>query len=557
MGAGGAGMRASIELVNSGLKTVIVTKSLLGKAHTVMAEGGIAASLGDVDPQDNWKVHFNDTVVEGVYIGDWRMAEILAKEAPERVYELEKYGALFDRTPEGKIMQRAFGAHTYRRLCHVGDKTGLEIIRTLEDQVLHKDIKVFDETIITKIIVAGGRVAGAVGLKIREGKFIFIKAKAILVATGGLGRLYHVTSNSWESTGDGIALAFKSGAVLRDMEMIQFHPTGMVWPPGVKGLLVTEGVRGEGGMLFNTKGERFMLRYSPQKKELDARDVVARAIYHEIMSGNGTEHGGVYLDIRHKGAAFIKKKLPGMYDQFKDFAGVDITKERMEVAPTVHYFMGGIMVEADTCATNVKGLYSAGEAAGGLHGANRLGGNSLADILVFGRRAGIAMVEYIKSAGMPKVNDSEVIDEINRIKSYLNPSGSNPYPIITELRDTMSNNVGIIRDEKGLFEALEKIKELRAKVSSIGVKGSLVFNQGLIACIELENMLLLAECTVRSALERKESRGAHTRSDYPKKDPAMKLNFTCTYDSGSIKIGTSQIKEMPPELKSIITPEVY
>ena len=551
-------MRAALELVKSNLKIVIVTKSLLGKAHTVMAEGGIAASLGDVDPEDNWKVHFNDTVVEGVYIGSWRMAELLAKEAPDRVYELEKYGALFDRTPEGKIMQRAFGAHTYRRLCHVGDKTGMELIRTLEDQVLHKNVTVLDETIITKIFTSNGAVAGAIGLRIRDGKFVLIKSKATLVATGGCGRLYHVTSNSWESTGEGIALAFKAGAILRDMEMVQFHPTGMVWPPGVKGLLVTEGVRGEGGLLFNTKGERFMLRYSPQKKELDARDVVARAIHNEIKEGRGTEHGGVYLDIRHKGASFIKKKLPGMYDQFKDFAGVDITKERMEVAPTVHYFMGGIEVDAETCATNVKGMYSAGEAAGGLHGANRLGGNSLADILVFGRRAGIAMADYIKSsADVAAINESDVAAEVARVKSYLKNDGSNPYDIMSKLRDAMSEKVGIIRTGKDLVDALDEIRALESQVNSIGVKGGLLFNQGLMACIELENMLLVAKCIVMSALQRKESRGAHTRSDYPKKDPELRLNITCSYSDGKVLLGTSKIPAMPEDLRSIVTPEVY
>ena len=551
-------MRAALELVKSNLKVVIVTKSLLGKAHTVMAEGGIAASLGDVDPEDNWKVHFNDTVVEGVYIGNWHMAELLAKEAPDRVYELEKYGALFDRTPEGKIMQRAFGAHTYRRLCHVGDKTGMELIRTLEDQVLHKNVTVLDETIITRIFTSNGTVAGAIGLRIRDGKFVLIKSKATLVATGGCGRLYHVTSNSWESTGEGIALAFKAGATLRDMEMVQFHPTGMVWPPGVKGLLVTEGVRGEGGLLFNTKGERFMLRYSPQKKELDARDVVARAIHNEIKEGRGTEHGGVYLDIRHKGAAFIKKKLPGMYDQFKDFAGVDITKERMEVAPTVHYFMGGIAVDAETGATNVKGMYSAGEAAGGLHGANRLGGNSLADILVFGRRAGAAMTDYIKSSAQRTViNENDVKAEVDRVKSYLKADGSNPYDIMAKLRDAMSEKVGIIRTGKDLVEALDEIRTLESQVGSIGVKGGLLFNQGLMACIELENMLLVAKCIVMSALQRKESRGAHTRSDYPKKDPEFRLNITCSYSDGKVVLGTRSIPDMPDDLKSIVTPEAY
>ena len=420
IGSGGAGLRAAIEAGANGASVVVVSKSLLGKAHTVMAEGGIAASLGDVDSKDSWEVHFSDTIIEGVFLGNWRMAEIMAKEAPERVYELERYGALFDRTPEGKIMQRAFGAHTYRRLCHVGDKTGLELIRTLEDRILHmNNISVMDETLITKIVSKDNKVIGAIGFEMKTGKFVVFNIKSVIIATGGLGRIYKITSNSWESTGDGIALAFKAGAKLVDMEMIQFHPTGMVWPPGVKGLLVTEGVRGEGGILLNSKGERFMLRYSPKKKELDARDVVARAIYNEIKNGNGTEHGGVYLDITHKGAAFIKKKLPAMYEQFKEFAGIDITKEKMEVAPTVHYFMGGILVDAETCKTNIEGLYAAGETAGGLHGANRLGGNSLADILVFGRRAGLYASEYIKNAKAGKMGVREIEAEIDNVKKYI------------------------------------------------------------------------------------------------------------------------------------------
>ncbi len=429
IGSGGAGLRAAIEAGANGASVVVVSKSLLGKAHTVMAEGGIAASLGDVDSKDSWEVHFSDTIIEGVFLGNWRMAEILAKEAPERVYELERYGALFDRTPEGKIMQRAFGAHTYRRLCHVGDKTGLELIRTLEDRILHmNNISVMDETLITKIVSKDNKVIGAIGFEMKTGKFVVFNTKSVIIATGGLGRIYKITSNSWESTGDGIALAFKAGAKLVDMEMIQFHPTGMVWPPGVKGLLVTEGVRGEGGILLNSKGERFMLRYSPKKKELDARDVVARAIYNEIKNGNGTEHGGVYLDITHKGAAFIKKKLPAMYEQFKEFAGIDITKEKMEVAPTVHYFMGGILVDAETCKTNIEGLYAAGETAGGLHGANRLGGNSLADILVFGRRAGLYASEYIKNAKAGKIGVREIEAEIDNVKKYIDNKnkGVNP-----------------------------------------------------------------------------------------------------------------------------------
>ncbi|MEM0149354.1 MAG: FAD-binding protein, partial [Candidatus Micrarchaeaceae archaeon] len=375
--------------------------------------------------------------------------------------------------------------------------------------------------------------------------------------SGGLGRLYKVTSNSWESTGDGIALAFRIGATLRDMEMVQFHPTGMVWPPGVKGLLVTESVRGEGGILLNAKGERFMLRYSPVKKELDARDVVARAIYNEIENGNGTAHKAVYLDITNKGAAFIKKKLPAMYEQFKEFAGVDITKEKMEVAPTVHYFMGGIKVDAETCRTNVLGLYSCGEAAGGLHGANRLGGNSLADILVFGRRAGLDAARYSESVELERISMDEINREISRMKSYLNEDAASPYPLMEELRETMSEKVGIMRNEKALREALNKITELKERSKAIGVKGGIKFNQGFMTCFELDNMLTLAECLVMSAIERKESRGAHTRSDYPKKDPNYKLNILCKLQNGNVVLDKEQIPEMPEYLKSIVKDEVY
>jgi succinate dehydrogenase / fumarate reductase flavoprotein subunit len=428
VGAGGAGMRAAVEAFDRGAKVMLACKSLLGKAHTVMAEGGIAASLGNVDPEDNWKVHFSDTVVEGQFINNWKMAEIFAKEAPDRVIELEHYGALFDRTPEGKIMQRPFGAHTYRRLCYVGDRTGLELIRTLEDQVIKRNIPYLDETVITKIFKdqKTGAVSGALGIRIRTGEIVLFKCKAVVLATGGCGRVYSVTSNSWETTGDGLSLAFRAGAELMDMEMIQFHPTGMIYPAGVRGLLVTEAVRGEGGVLTNIKGERFMEKYDPKRKDLSARDVVARAIYSEIMAGRGTPNGGVYLDIRHRGADYIKKKLPSMYYQFLEFAGVDITKERMEVAPTTHYQMGGVKVDPETCQTGVKGLYAAGEVACGLHGANRLGGNSLSDILVFGRRAGLAASVYVKGAEGGQVSDDDVHGEIARILSpFRVTSGAN------------------------------------------------------------------------------------------------------------------------------------
>lgn len=557
IGAGGAGLRAAIAGYDSGRKVTVVTKSLLGKAHTVMAEGGIAASLGNIDRKDNWEVHFNDTVVEGVYISNWRMAELLAKEAPDRVLELEQYGALFDRTPEGKISQRAFGAHTYRRLCHVGDRTGLELIKTLEDQVLHRDIEFFDELYITKLLKKDQRVIGAVGLKLDSGEFYVFSAKAVIIATGGCGKIYKVTSNSWESTGDGIGLAFSAGAELMDMEMIQFHPTGMVYPPGVRGLLVTEGVRGDGGILLNSEGERYMLRYSPKKKELDARDIVARANYAEIMAGRGTPHGGVYLDISHKGPDYIKTKLPSMYAQFKDFAGVDITKEKMEVAPTVHYQMGGIKVDPDTTKTNVEGLFAAGEVASGLHGANRLGGNSLADILVFGRRSGLGASEYSGNVTSEEIPESDVEREISRVKSFLKDGAGNPYEVIDTLSQNMSDNVGIIRNERTLQKALETIIELKSDAAKVGVRGNLKYNKGLLACLEISNMLIAAEAVVRGALLRKESRGAHARDDYPKKDVNLRKNIIYKIGEEGMSLELRAVPEMPEELKKLVDPEEY
>ena len=559
IGSGGAGMRAALAALEAGRTVTVLSKSVLGKAHTVMAEGGIAAAVANVDSEDNWKVHFSDTIIEGGYIGNYHMAHILATEAPDAVYELERMGALFDRTPDGKIMQRAFGAHTYRRLCHVGDKTGLEIIRTLEDRILHRKAIIFDETVITKIIVKNSKVIGAIGLHMRSGRFCVFNAKSIIIATGGLGRIYKVTSNSWESTGDGIALAFDCGAFLSDMEMVQFHPTGMVWPHGVRGLLVTEGVRGEGGILYNTKNERFMLQYSPQKKELDARDVVARSIYYEIQKGNGTAHGGVYLDITHKGAEFIKKKLPGMYTQFMEFAGVDITKEKMEVGPTVHYFMGGILVDAYSCATNIEGLYAAGEATSGLHGSNRLGGNSLADILVFGKRAGESAAKFATNAKQTRINETEISDEMHKISGYLSESHKkiNPYTLVDELREAMQQHLGIMREQKDMEKGLEIIKSIEKKSINIGVDGGLEFNQGLIECIELKNMIILAKCMFISAMERKESRGAHTRKDYPKKRLEWKKNIVCAKNGSNIKITYRDVERMPKELLKIVGEEHY
>ncbi len=558
IGAGGAGMRAAISVNDAGLKPVMVTKSLLGKAHTVMAEGGIAAALGNVDPKDNWMVHYGDIIEEGVYISNWKMAEILGKEAPERVLELEKYGALFDRTPDGRIMQRAFGAHTYRRLAHIGDRTGLELIKTLEDQVLHRNIPFYDEMYIVDLIRKGDKIIGAYGIKMDTGKTFLFKAKTVVIATGGSGRVYKVTSNSWESTGDGVGMAYRAGVKLRDMEMIQFHPTGMVYPPGVKGLLVTEGVRGEGGILLNSKGERYMLKYSPQKKELDARDVVARANYREIMEGRGTEHGGVYLDITNKGPDFIKHKLPAMYQQFLEFAGVDITKEKMEVAPTVHYMMGGIQVDAETEKTNLENLFAAGEVASGLHGANRLGGNSLADILVFGKRAGDAAVNYARSSKIEEIP----AEEIEKIKSYVmhffRDDGKNPYDLIDRLTACMSENVGIMRDEEHLQKAMEIIEGLKEEFKEVGTKGGLRYNHGLLGCLELGNMLVSCEAIATCASMRKESRGAHARSDFPKKDPAWKVNIV-TYlgDDGNMVFEVKPAEEMPEEYKAYVKPEVY
>ena len=558
IGAGGAGMRASIAVNDAGLNVVMVTKSLLGKAHTVMAEGGIAASLGNVDPKDNWTVHYGDIIEEGVYISSWKMAEILAKEAPERVLELESYGALFDRTPDGRIMQRAFGAHTYRRLAHLGDRTGLEIIKTLEHQVIHRDIKFFDEIYITNLIKDGEKITGAFGIKMNTGQMYLFKAKSFVIATGGSGRVYKVTSNSWESTGDGIGMAFRAGVKLRDMEMIQFHPTGMVYPPGAKGILVTEGVRGEGGILLNSKGERFMLRYSPQKKELDARDVVARANYREIMEGRGTEHGGVYLDITQKGPDFIKHKLPAMYQQFMEFAGVDITKEKMEVAPTVHYMMGGIEVEPETERTNVVNLFSAGEVASGLHGANRLGGNSLSDILVFGKIAGESAAGYAKDASPSKITKKRIDQEIKYIKSFFREDGKNPYDLIDKLTTCMSENVGIVRDAEHLKKAVEIIEELKKESTEVGTVGMMKYNHGLLGCLELANMLISCEAITKCAIMREESRGAHTRSDFPKRNKDWKKNIiTSMGDDGKMMFEIKKVEEMPDEYRNYVKPEVY
>ncbi len=559
VGAGGAGFRAAIEAFDRGLNVLIVSKSLLGKAHTVMAEGGIAASLGNVDPQDNWKVHFSDTVVEGQKLSNWRMAEIFAKEAPDRVYELEYYGALFDRTEEGKIMQRPFGAHTYRRLCYIGDRTGLELIRTLQDQALNRRIPFIDEVVVSWVFAEAGtgRIAGAFGFRVTTGNMILFHCKAVFLATGGCGKVYSVTSNSWESTGDGIALAYRAGAELMDMEMIQFHPTGMIFPAGVRGMLVTEAVRGEGGILTNINGERFMEKYDPKRKELSARDVVARSIYSEIMAGRGTPNGAVYLDITHRGADYIKKKLPSMYAQFLEFAGIDITKQKMEVAPTVHYQMGGVRVNPETCETSLRGLYAAGEVACGLHGANRLGGNSLSDILVFGRRAGIAASEYAKSVTPPQVQDADIQKEIARILGpFKVVNGSNPFELKERVAQTMWRYVGIVRNEEELKKGLEEIGRIRLDSKSVQAKGPRAYNQSWEACLSLWNMCLDCEAIIKSAITRKESRGAHTRSDFTTKDDSKwMVNIVTKTRDSQMTQDLVPVPIPPPELESIIEKE--
>jgi succinate dehydrogenase / fumarate reductase flavoprotein subunit len=559
VGAGGAGMRAAIESFDRGSNTLMVCKSLLGKAHTVMAEGGIAASLGNVDPQDNWRIHFSDTIVEGQQLSNWRMAEIFAKEAPDRVIELEHYGALFDRTEEGKIMQRPFGAHSYRRLCYIGDRTGLELIRTLQDQVLKRNIPFLDEVEVTGIFKdrLTGAVVGALAIKIRTGELLLIKCKALILATGGCGKVYAVTSNSWECTGDGISLAYRAGAELMDMEMVQFHPTGMIYPAGVRGMLITEAVRGEGGILTNVRGERFMEKYDPKRLELSARDVVSRSIYTEIQEGRGTPNGAVYLDIRHRGASYIKNKLPSMYFQFLEFAGVDITKEKMEVAPTVHYHMGGVRVVPDTCETNIKGLYAAGEVACGLHGANRLGGNSLSDILVFGRRAGIAASEYARNVPELEVPQEDVEKEISRILSpFKNVNGSNPFDLKDRIAALMWKYVGIVRNENDLKKGLDELGLIKLDSKNLQAKGPRAFNQSWADAMAVWNMILDCEAIIRSALTRKESRGAHTRSDYPKKDDANWLvNIITKQKDGQMVQETVPVPKMPPEYEALINRE--
>jgi succinate dehydrogenase / fumarate reductase flavoprotein subunit len=580
IGAGGAGLRATIAAAEAGLSVGVVCKSLLGKAHTVMAEGGIAGALANLDKKDSWQVHFVDTMRGGQFLNNWRTVEILAKEAPERVLELEQWGAVFDRTPEGLIMQRPFGGHTYRRLNHVGDRTGLELLRTVQDKAVATGMTCYMEVTMTRLLKDGDRVVGAFGYYRETGRFLLIRAKAVVLATGGWGRMYKVTSNSWESTGDGAVLAYHAGAELMGMEMVQFHPTGMVWPPGVRGLLVTEGVRGEGGILRNGKGERFMFnpKYTPpnykgryaeteeeaarwltdQDKnrpppELLPRDVVSRAIYREVLAGNGTEHGGVYLDVTHRGADFIRRKLPSMYEQFHALGDVDITTQPMEVYPTIHYTMGGVRAEPETAATTVPGLYAAGETAAGVHGANRLGGNALCDILVFGRRAGEAAAAYAQTVEPGAVDEAAIQAEAaSLLAPFESPGSENPYLLTQELQAVMQADAMIARTEEGLQRCLEGVLALQARAANIHVDGTRLYNPGWHTARDIRNMLTVSEIIVRCALERRESRGAQWRTDYPDPDPAWaKRNLIATEGPDGVRITTVVMPEMPPELAAL------
>jgi succinate dehydrogenase / fumarate reductase flavoprotein subunit len=554
VGAGGAGLRAAIAALAEGARVGVVCKSLLGKAHTVMAEGGIAAAMANVDEADDWRTHFRDTMRGGKFLNNWRMAQMHAQEAPDRVRELEQWGALFDRTTDGEILQRAFGGHTFKRLCHVGDRTGLEMIRTLQDRGVNLGIDVYMECAITRLLKDGDRVAGALGYWRETGRFVVFKANSVVIATGGIGKAWSITSNSWEYTGDGMALAYDAGAELMDMEFVQFHPTGMVWPPGVQGILVTEAVRGEGGVLRNKNGERFMERYDPEKMELSTRDVVARAIYTEAKEGRGTEHGGAYLDISHKPADYVKKKLPSMYHQFRELADVDITKGPMEVGPTCHYMMGGIRVDAETAAATVPGLFAAGEAAAGLHGANRLGGNSLSDLLVFGRRAGLAAAEHAGKAGSVNI-DQQQIDGASQemLAPFARSEGESPYRIHEALQQVMQNYVGIFRNEEDLKKGLAEIQVLKERAGRLRVEGSRLFNPGWHLARDLQSMLTVSEAVAISALERTESRGAHSRIDYPNYDDTWgKQNNIVTREGDKMGLSQRAIPEMPPELRQIV-----
>ncbi len=599
IGAGGAGLRAAIEARELGKRTAIICKSLFGKAHTVMAEGGIAASMGNTNPRDSWQVHFRDTMRGGKFLNNWRMAELHAKEAPQRVWELETYGALFDRTKDGKISQRNFGGHEYPRLAHVGDRTGLELIRTLQQKIVslqqedfaqHGDyeanLTVFAECTITELLKEGDTIAGAFGYWRETGRFVRFDAPAVVLATGGIGKAFKVTSNSWEYTGDGHALALRSGAALINMEFVQFHPTGMVWPPSVKGILVTESVRGDGGVLRNSENKRFMFDYIPEvfkdkyatseeeadrwyddpdhnrrPPELLPRDEVARAINSEVKAGRGSQHGGVFLDVSTRlPAEVITKRLPSMYHQFKELADVDITAEPMEVGPTCHYVMGGVQVDPDTAAASVRGLFAAGEVAGGLHGSNRLGGNSLSDLLVFGRRAGLGAATYVDGLGAcrPSVAAADVEAAAQRAISPFHAeshgeSAENPYQLHQELQQAMNDLVGIIRRADEIELALKKLGELSRRAEHVVVEGHRQFNPGWHLAVDLRNMLVVSECVARAALERTESRGGHTRDDYPVMDPEWRgALLACTRDrssaEGSVHVGRQDQLPMRADL---------
>jgi succinate dehydrogenase flavoprotein subunit len=592
IGAGGSGLRAAIEARQAGKRTAVISKSLFGKAHTVMAEGGCAAAMGNMNPNDNWQVHFRDTMRGGKFLNSWRMAELHAKEAPDRVWELEAWGALFDRTADGKISQRNFGGHEYPRLAHVGDRTGLEMIRTLQQRVValqqedareHGDpeamIRVFAETTITRLITEGGSIAGAFGYVRDTGDFVVFEAPAVVLATGGIGKSYKVTSNSWEYTGDGHALALLAGASLLNMEFVQLHPTGMIWPPSVKGILVTESVRGDGGVLLNSEGKRFMFGYVPdvfraqyaeteeeadrwyedpdhnrRPPELLPRDEVARSINSEVKAGRGSPHGGVFLDIAsRRPAEEILRRLPSMYHQFKELADVDITKEPMEIGPTCHYVMGGVEVDPDTQAASVPGLFAAGEVSGGMHGSNRLGGNSLSDLLVFGRRAGRSAAQHadsVAAAGRPAAGHAAVDAAVTEALAPLErDGGENPYEVHAALQELMTDQVGLIRNEGELQGALAELDKLRARAAQVSAEGGRAYNPGWHLAQDLRNMLLVSDCVAQSALERQESRGGHTRSDYPEMSPEWrKINLVCALDGDQVKLARQPVVPMREDL---------
>ena len=583
VGAGGAGLRAAIAAADYGSKVALVTKSLLGKAHTVMAEGGVAAALGNVDKRDSWKVHFRDTIRGSKNLANWEMAKIHAEKSPERVRELERWGAVFDRTEEGKISQRNFGGHRYPRLAHVGDRTGLEIIRTLQDYAVHKEnIDVFMEFTVTTLLKSENTVSGVLAYNRSSGNLKVFEAGAVILATGGIGKAYRVTSNSWEYTGDGHALSYLAGADLIDMEFVQFHPTGMVWPPSVKGTLVTEGVRGEGGILVNSEGERFMFDYIPEvfaaetaktEEEADAwlrgeegamrppelltRDVVARAIMTEVKEGRGSPHGGAFLDIASRQSPdYIKRKLPSMYHQFKELATLDITEERMEVGPTTHYMMGGVRVEASTAASTISGLFAAGEAAAGMHGANRLGGNSLSDLLVFGKIAGQSASNYAQENAHVSPHGDEIKRGINEALKPFESGTENPYDIHAELQEVMEAHAGIVRTGEALEKGIQKLEKIRNRLPNLHAKGDRNYNPGWHLCLDLHNMVITSLALAKAALERNESRGAHTRLDYPEYDEELgKVNIIIRPSPDGISVIKSPLQKMPSDLKEYVLKE--